>query len=199
MGLFDRFFKKKEPLNNCDWCGTDFPEAGIEHGDLLFCSEACVQAKDAPAVERQQRNVHQARELSVDEARSALKLARDELVHFAKFLEDGLNDDLIDGSPNLEAETNQREFELWRSLDDIRQVAVREQLNVGGYDVLRERSVINSIEIRRDSDTSLGLGLTGPKIRRTASVTADFAAGNIERMNEAIDALEAAFRGLQLR
>ncbi|MEM7152071.1 MAG: hypothetical protein AAF799_04475 [Myxococcota bacterium] len=199
MGLFGRLFKKKEPLNNCDWCGTDFAEAGTESGGLLFCSAACVEAKDAPAVERTQRAVHQARELTVDEARSALKLARDELVHFAKFLENGLNDDRIDGSPNLEAETNQREFELWRSLDDVRQVAVREQLNVGGYDALRERSVVNTIEIRRDSDVSLGLGLTGPKLRRTSSVTADFAAGNIERMAEAIEALEATFRGLGLR
>lgn len=192
MGIFDRFFAKKEVLTNCDWCGADFPGAGVESGGLVFCTPACVEAKDAPAKASERRDPTKSKKMSLEDARAAIGTARSELQHFKRVLDSAMDSELVAASPTIESEINQREFELWRSLDDIRQACVGAALDVAAYDAQRERSVVNSIEIRHASETNVGLGLGGIKLNRTNSVTADFAAGNIERMRDAISALDRA-------
>ena len=65
-------FGKKPSLPNCDWCGTDFEGAGVELDGLVYCSDACIEAKNAPVVERQARSVHAAKKMTIEDAREAL-------------------------------------------------------------------------------------------------------------------------------
>lgn len=189
MGLFDRLFGKKEALTNCDWCGTDFAGAAVESEGLTYCGEACLSAKNAPAKQPELRSVHGAKKMTLEDARGALGTAETELRHFHKVVTRSVEADLIVSSPTAEGDIQQREFEFWRSLDDIRAVLLEAGRDVSGYDAQRERSMVNSIEIRHSSDVSAGIGLRGPKIVQTKTVTADFADGNIDRMGQAIAAL----------
>jgi hypothetical protein len=192
VGLLDRLFKTKEPQKNCDWCGTDFTGPGVESEGLLYCGEACLAAKEAPAVEPELRSVHAARKLTLEDARAALATARLELRHFKKVVRGSVESNAVIASPTAEGDLNQREFEFWRSLDDIRRALVEAGRDIAEYDAQREGSMVNSIELRHDTALSGGIGLRGPKIVATKTVTADFAGGNIQRMAEAIEALARA-------
>lgn len=192
MGLLDRLLKKKESLSNCDWCGSDFAGPGIESEGLVYCSEACIEAKNAPAVEPEVRAVHARKQLTLEDARSALATARLELRHFKKVVRESVESNVVVASPTSEGDINNREFDFWRDLDDIRAVLVEAGRDVSEYDAQRQDSMVNSIELRHSADVRGGIGLTGPKIIATKSVTADFAGGNIQRMAEAIEALARA-------
>ncbi|NJK32407.1 MAG: hypothetical protein HC927_08350 [Deltaproteobacteria bacterium] len=192
MGLLDRLLGKKPPSRNCDWCGVDFTGPGVPVDALVFCSEECRTAEAAPSKPPEIRNVYATKQMTLEDAGDALSTARIELRHFRKVVARSVESEVLLASPDSEGDIQQREFEFWRSLDDVRAVLVREGIDVSGYDALRERSMINSIELRHGAEVSAGLGLRGPKIVVSKSVTADFADGNIERMLGAIEALERA-------
>jgi hypothetical protein len=191
MGLFDRFFKKEETLN-CDWCGSDFSPPGVESDGMTYCGESCMAAVAAPVREREQRDVHASKQLGHEDIEEAMRISRAELQHFKRKLRDMLGTELVAAAPGAEAEINQAEFEFWRGLDEICAALMRSGANLSDYDELRRWSVQNSIELRESHDASPGIGLGGPKIRVTKTVTADFSDTNIQRMADAISALAAA-------
>jgi hypothetical protein len=193
MGLLDRFFSKKPPTTNCDWCGIDFSGPGVKVDDLVYCSEECLSQKQAPAKAPEVRSVHAVKKMTLDDVGPALAIARGEMTHFRRVLNRSVESELSVSSPTAEGDIHQLEFEFWRSLDDVRAALLDAGRDVSEYDALREQSMINSIELRSDSTLGAGVGLRGPKLTVTKTVTADFSDGNMQRMRDAIAALE---RGL---
>ncbi len=191
MGLFDRFRRKALPT--CDWCSTEFEGTGIESGGLIYCGQDCLDAAHAPPVEPEKRDVFKRKALTMEDVAQMLERARDEIRLLVRDIEASVQAEAA-GVPGAGAEAalQSRELEFWQLLDEVRGILVDHGRDPSAYDPLRSGATLNSIEIRSRQEAGLGVGLRGPGVRVTRTATADFADGNIRRMDEAVRALEDA-------
>ena len=114
----------------CDWCGTSFEGEGPSAGEMQFCSQACLDRRNAPAVVEPQPS----RPLTPSMALSELTIAETEAHYYVELTR------RYDVSCSYSefAETQHTYIGVWQKLDTLREYAIARGADPRLYDLHRQ-------------------------------------------------------------
>lgn len=172
MGLFGKRARE------CDWCGRAIEGAGIVDGDLVLCSDTCLDHKNNPAAAAA-RTVPDIRNATIGLAQSDLAIAVSELERYEEIAKGGTTSD-----PDTLTRARNAYFTLWRQLAQVRRLIAARGADIAEFDRLH-RSYLDTAEV---VDVSRG------QLRQAA--TATFPIADRERARAAVAALQRAIAKL---
>ncbi|HWB76461.1 MAG TPA: hypothetical protein VG755_15950 [Nannocystaceae bacterium] len=172
MGLFGKRARE------CDWCGRAIEGAGIVDGDLVLCSDTCLDHKNNPAAAAA-RTVPDIRNATIGLAQSDLAIAVSELERYEEIAKGGATSD-----PDTLTRARNAYFTLWRQLAQVRRLIAQRGAEIAEFDRLH-RSYLDTAEV---VDVSRG------QLRQSAVAT--FPVEDRERARAAVAALQRAIAKL---
>jgi hypothetical protein len=181
MGWFSR-----AKTSTCDWCGCDFEGAGISDGSMTICGEACLEQKNAPAIEPQaapSRRAVRAPTLAI--AQSELTIAAGESQFYENLIQRAMAASSSEELVDLTHRAHDTYVQFWEHLDLVRMYLDARDAVPPAYDQVRAVSMWKSDSVQSSTDITLG-----GAIRTTFSAT--FHPENIERARYAVQVMHHA-------
>lgn len=172
MGLFGKRARE------CDWCGGAIEGAGIVDGDLVLCSDTCLDHKNNPAAAAA-RTVPDIRNATIGLAQSDLAIAVSELERYEEIAKGGTTSD-----PDTLTQARNAYFTLWRQLAQVRRLIAARGADIAEFDRLH-RSYLDTAEV---VDVSRG--------QQRHAATATFPIEDRARARAAVAALQRAIAKL---
>ena len=117
--------------STCDWCGSTFEGEGLTGGAMTFCSQACLDQRNAPAAVEPV----EVRPLSHAMAMSELAIAETEAQHYFDLTR---RYNVNCTQPDF-METQHTYIGVWQKLDTLRAFATARGADASGYDGHRVR------------------------------------------------------------
>ncbi len=150
MGLFG----KRAP--ECDWCGRTIDGDGIKDGDLLLCSQACVDLKNTPAAAAA-RTVPDLRNPTLGLAASDLGLAALDLQQCDRIAASGATDEAA------LVRAQESYYACWRRLVAVRRLIASRSGDLREFDALL-RGFLDNAEVVDVSQSSTRARRSPPRV-----------------------------------